>query len=946
MLRILPREYRRHQLLLGASLLALSTTPFITTHAVAQPNPCTAITSDTSLSNSDTCVNWNGGNITVDINTTVTGSSTASVISISSGNSGNTLTNNGEILNQDNTVISNSGNVTKIDNTGIISASSSNNAISNAGTITNITNSGTIKAIDSAYAIYNSGNISTLTNSGEISSGSSTAIFNNSTISAITNTGKISGNYALINNNTASITSIDNKGTMTANGDAVTNGSNNNIGSILNSGTIHSDTKYAITNKNGATIESISNSGTISSDDRDAIKNNFNGTINTISNSGRIIADDTGINNDGSIDFIENTGTGYISGNTYGISAINGSITTLTNSGTITGGNAAIFVQASGGQGTITTLNNSGLISSNGDAIRTESISVQSSIETIINSGTIAGSINNGSTNGLLINGSTIPNSFGTLTGSSGSISSGAIGSITHKQADLTFAGGNLLLNDNIDVTGHSVKNTGATLKLVNAISIIGDYTQSAGGLISQVNGSINGQLDVTGNATINGTTTLVISGNNLKAGDSYTIVGASGTGSYSIASASVTGTNGLNATTSTSNNDLIITLASGGPKYTAPANIDGGTGKGFGSVLDTINGESSSEAQAFQNDVLAAIDSLPSTARGSAIRQLAPADAATNQQISSQSNNIVFGAIETRQQLAMNEGTPYAGAGKAAGGGTRDQAVWGQILGGSAHRAGDNDSDGFTSKSFGLTTGLDHMFTPNMLGGVALSWLRSWTDGSNNSSGSTTQLDSYQLTFYSSYRQNRLNIDGQLGAAWNRFDQERAINFLGNTAKADYDGQQYSAAGQVGYDFALSQDAVVTPFAGLRWLHANNDSYQETGAGAANNTVDSQSSDSVTHEIGAKAAWEYDTDMRTLSPQVSLAWVHDYTSSALETTGQIGGTAYRVESERLPSDGAKLSLGLGLTTNDSLNFRLQYDGELRSGYQAQSATFRAIWNF
>lgn len=863
-------HHRRHMLLLGASLIALGTVPLLTTQAIAEPvcSP-TTIANDTVLGSNVSCVEWNGGNITLNTGSTISSQGTISAITGQSSLSDETLTNNGHISGY--TGVTNTGNAS----------------------IARITNSGTIASFTTS-----NGSISTSNHVGIRNT-------NTSTIAEIVNSGLISGTVAGIQNDLNSqITLINNQAS----------------GSITSTGT-------AIYNK--------SNGGSVTS-------------IQTITNDGNISGGNAIVNEKGSMTLIDNSGS--ITGTGAGILSSGGTIGTISNSGTIHTYSHALNMQINGSIATqVSLLENSGLIQSdNGYAlVVARSGTVSSQIGTIINSGTIAGNIINATPNGLLINGNINADSFGTLTGSSGSISSGAKGTISHMLADLTFGSGNILLNDDIDVSGYRVNNTGATLKLVNAISIIGDYTQSAGGLISQVNGSINGSLAVAGNATINGTTTLVIQGSGLKSGDSYIVVNVGGTGNYSISSASVTGTNGLTASTSISGENLIVTLeGSGGGKYTAPAQTSGGAGKGFGAVLDTINGENSAAAQSFQTNILAKIDSLPAGSRGSAIRQLAPADAANNLQISNQSNAIVINAVETRQQLTMNEGTLYEGKGKAAGSGTRDRALWGQILGGSAHRAGDADSDGFTSKSFGLTTGLDNLFTPNMLGGVALSWLRSWSDGSNNSSGSSTELDSYQLTFYGSYRQNRLNVDGQLGAAWNKFDQERAINFLGDTAKADYDGQQYSAFGRVGYDFTLSQDAIVTPFAGLRWLHARNDAYQETGAGAANNSVDSQNSDSVTHEIGAKAAWQFDTEMGALSPQVSLAWIHDYTSSALETTGQIGGTAYRIESERLAADGAKLSLGLGLASSDSLDFRLQYDGELRSGYQAQTATFRTTWHF
>jgi uncharacterized protein with beta-barrel porin domain len=73
---------------------------------------------------------------------------------------------------------------------------------------------------------------------------------------------------------------------------------------------------------------------------------------------------------------------------------------------------------------------------------------------------------------------------------------------------------------------------------------------------------------------------------------------------------------------------------------------------------------------------------------------------------------------------------------------------------------------------------------------------------------------------------------------------------------------------------------------------------------------------------------------------------VHDYTSSAIDTTGRIGGTAFSVQSERLPSDGARIGIAVGLDAFANGSLRVTYDGELRAGYQSQTATVRADWDF
>ncbi|WP_339781233.1 autotransporter domain-containing protein [uncultured Thalassospira sp.] len=757
-------------------------------------------------------------------------------------------------------------------------------------------------------------------------------------------------NHGTVNATTYSVLDI-NKTIGTGFGARVNNYYGN--AAITNTGTITAtDRQGVVTWSADGGSSSINNSGKIEAGDDIAVQAWSTNGDAIVTNSGTVIASDDPGRSDPGAGFIGIQTQVETSGNTTITNTTSGTVTASADTGieakALTAGNITISnagtvsslrgIYAETASGTIN-ISNSGTISATQYAIKTTGTT-----QSLVNSGTIKGNIENTSATGLTISNdnSTI---YGVLSGYT-SDSSMVKGQITHTNADLTFSSGKIWLNDDINATGHSVNNTGATLKLSNAVTITGNYVQTGGGLLVEAaNTSSHGALNVSGDAAISNST-VVVSGNNLAVGDSYTIVGAGGTGSYTTLSASVVGTADRNAVVKTVGKDLVVILtkADGTGKYTPVGNAEGGSATPLGRTLDTINAKDTPAAIAFQNQVLAQIDSLPEAQRGTAIKELSPASAANTVQLSAQATSIVIGAVETRQQIAMS-GDGASQTGIAAGDEGRYSQLWGQILGGSAHRAGDSENDGFTSKSFGLTSGFDHLITPNLLGGVALSWVRSWTDGSNASNGSTNTLDSYQMTFYGTYHIDRLAIDGQIGAGWNHYDQQRTISFLGNTASADYDGQQYMARTRVGYDFSLG-DTTLTPFAGLRWLGARTESYQETGAGAANNSVNSQNNSSVTHEVGARAEWSFDTPTGIVSPEVSAAWIHDYTDNTVDTTGQIGGTDYSIQTKGLESDGVRLGIGLSYQTYENLSLKLSYDGELRSGYQSQAATLRMNLDF
>jgi uncharacterized protein with beta-barrel porin domain len=817
-----------------------------------------------------------------------------------------------------------SGGNLSITNTGAISTSSYGALTIGGSSVGALTNSGSISASITAIANYG-GSIGALTNSGSISA-HSVGVFNGGTVGTLTNSGTISGvNFGVFS--TGTIGTLSNSGSI-SDGGIVNSGS---IGALNNSGTINGGGWTGIANNTG-TIGTLSNSGTISGGGGYAgILNN--GSIGTLTNAGTISGIGGIINNAGSaIGTLSNSGT--ISGGTQaGIVNSGGTIGTLTNSGVLRG---SIGIANSGSIGTL----------SNGGTIQGPTAIFNAStgmLGPIVNSGLIAGDIVNQSSQTLTIGGGS-GTTFGTLTGASGAIDSADQGAITSTASNLVFASGNLLLNDAINVGSNTVIISGATLKVVNPVAITGAYQQTGGGIVAQAaSASSYGYLNVSRDATV-ANATIVITGSGLVGGTSFTIVRAGGTGSYSGDTVSIIGTNGLTATLNTAGNDLVVSLAgssSGSSNFTAIGLATGGVAAQLGPVLDRINGSNPASAVAFQNAVLVPLVLLPQSQQGQAMKQLAPAYNTSQLVLNSAST-----AQETVEQHQQTTTRYDPKTGETAGFG--DSALWAHLLDNGARRDSKAGFDGYHSSDTGMVVGVDHLFTPEVLGGVAAIGLRGSLPGIDSPSAQSATLDSYQLIFYGTYRHGRAFIDGQLGAGWNQFSQNRSIAFLGETASASFDGQQYLAHALAGYDFPVGGTGgmVITPLVGLRWLRARNGAYSETGAGAADLSVKGQDLNGLTQEFGLKTTWSFATEFGQFVPEVTAQWLHDYTDGPIATSGVIGGETFAVTVPRVAADGARIDASATLKSSDRLSFGVEYDGELRAGYRSHTGQIKARWQF
>ena len=143
---------------------------------------------------------------------------------------------------------------------------------------------------------------------------------------------------------------------------------------------VTSDTGTTVTNS--VTLGNFTNSATIttSGPGSDGVQNSGTGTITTFTNSGTIIGVDDGIQNDGTITSLINSGR--ITG-TFGVFTSNtATLTTFTNTGTTAGSTYGFLMS---GLGSTTNVINSGTISGTINAIR------------IANSGTVNLTLNKGS---------------------------------------------------------------------------------------------------------------------------------------------------------------------------------------------------------------------------------------------------------------------------------------------------------------------------------------------------------------------------------------------------------------------------------------------------------------------------------------------------------------------------------------------------------------------
>ncbi|WP_448662040.1 hypothetical protein ACG3SL_15330 [Sphingomonas sp. CJ20] len=851
-----------------------------------------------------------------------------------------------------------------------------NNNYIGAG-LDSLANTGSLVADYPVY-VATTGSLGALNNSGTLS-GAVAAIYNAGTLGPIANSGVIAGNVQNVSAQALTFTGGTGSsfGTLT--------GLNGGRGTITNSGgnVVFASGNLVLNDDVVATGHAVTNTGAVLRlDNSAAVTGDYSQTAGSlvlatgktlnVSGAASVTGGSVSTTLPGAANYLAGTTAATLitggAGSTYtGVSVtaapvtgfawtagasgtnlvvtarnnyIGAGLASLSNSGSLVA-DYPVYVATTGSLGA---LSNSGTLSGAVAAIYNAG-----TLGPIANTGVIAGNIENLSTADLRIAGGA-GTSFGTLTG----YAAGSQGTIRNLSSNVVLTG-NLLLNDAVNVGTHSLINNGGTLQVNNAVAVTGNYSQTGGTLLVGVTSkSAYGQLNVSGTASLSGATVKLVAlgTGTIAAGDSYAVVKANGGLTYSNLTASIAGLGGsFFSVASGGSTGLVVSVGEDvtPTSFTSTGQVAGGAGVGTGAALDAIADAGGPAGTPVITNILIPLASLTPVEQERGVLQLAPTQL-TPQVVAVAVSPAVNAIVQHQEVLAANA-SGREERGLSAGSQGQRGALWGQLLFNTAKRNNGSAASPYAAHTFGVLAGVDMPATSNLTAGAAISWVNSIANGRGDVSGSRTKLNSFQATGYFSWQPGDpetagFTIDGQLGFGYNVYSQRRRIDFLGLTAHASFDGQQYLGNLRVSYTVPLGDTASVTPFASVREVHLKNAAYDESGAGTANLQVRSLDADSFGHEIGFQGAAILGGESGRFTPTLKVGWVHNYVNGPIPLTAVLGGVAFTSTSARGARDGATVGAGLTFMQNDRMRIGVQYDGELRSAFQSHSASIKLTANF
>ena len=279
-----------------------------------------------------------------------------------------------------------------------------------------------------------------------------------------------------------------------------------------------------------------------------------------------------------------------------------------------------------------------------------------------------------------------------------------------------------------------------------------------------------------------------------------------------------------------------------------------------------------------------------------------------------------------TTQTGRMGSAATFDPAGGGPGfGGWLD--AWGIV----GNLDGDGNSADLDYKLAGTTLGLDYRFTERWIAGLAAGY--AYTTFDLNERKTSSKANNAQAALYGGYFDPRFYVGASARYSYGSNESERRITIgtLNRVASGDFDSHDFGARIEAGTNVVRFGSATLQPLAAFDWSQLGQDGFSETGAGALDLDVDSETTTSLLLSVGARLHGRFEIDEETsMVPELRAMWLHEFGDRDRIVRGRLNGAVtggdFRVRGAESPRDSALLGLGWAATIGDAVRLFADYD--------------------
>ena len=292
-----------------------------------------------------------------------------------------------------------------------------------------------------------------------------------------------------------------------------------------------------------------------------------------------------------------------------------------------------------------------------------------------------------------------------------------------------------------------------------------------------------------------------------------------------------------------------------------------------------------------------------------------------------------VYNAIGTRLSGGINN----ANQGISSGDMLDDAAVWVQGLYNKSKLTNTSKAYGYDADTYGTAFGLEKYVTKATKLGAGYAYNSTDIDGHNRD----TDVHTNTLFAYGEYKPNNWFVNGIMSYGWSDYKEKKHSVV---DVKSKYDVDTFGLQAMTGYDINLPQAFTLTPEAGVRYAHVDQDSYTDD----AGQSVKSHKGNIWTGVAGAKLSKAFAADNGMIfKPELRLAATYDLKNDKGNTLVTLAnGTSYSVQGTALKRFGVEVGAGVTADLSDNVELSMGYEGRFRSHYQDHTGLINAKYKF
>lgn len=272
-----------------------------------------------------------------------------------------------------------------------------------------------------------------------------------------------------------------------------------------------------------------------------------------------------------------------------------------------------------------------------------------------------------------------------------------------------------------------------------------------------------------------------------------------------------------------------------------------------------------------------------------------------------------------------------------------KSYSIFGQFAGSLFDVDSDGDRTGYDVGIFGGQAGIDWQINDNTIFGVAAGYTYGDADWDNNRG--SLENNSLRIGPYVSYARGPWYVDASLTFGYHFLESDRAIPTLTRNVSADFNAWDVTGYVGGGYQWEVRRNVFFTPNASVQYSYMNFDSFDESGGGGADLSVDSRDESSLRSRIGAELSCKLDVGP-VIMPSVYGGWEREWAgdNDDIDAGFAAGGIPFSVSTGPRLEDSFYVGFGVNVLFHRDvagfLRFEKTFGDDIDGGNVAGGLTF------